>query len=237
MCVSDRLHAATLQISQGKWLTFYIIPQFHFHKTCLPVVSKLCKFIPRTKATIPVCWLWDLFLACSAKSVLSENFPERNRKQHFSLRKQKYLKLDIKKGKMHQCVSRQVGDCKYSGFVRRKCWFLFRHRVLCSEKYFPTGSELCKGRPRSHCTIPLKKNSEKNVLWGLLLYLLLPRVVEITLSDDFVALISKDLCFQKTQIPKQSYGLKGERNELVCIYFRHQSATTSSHTKKCCFCL
>ena len=93
--------------------------------------------------------------------MLSEDFPARNRKHHFSLRKQKYLKLVIKKGKMHQRVSCQVGDCKYSGCVRWKWCFLFRRQVLCSEKCFPTGSELCKGTPKSHCTIPLKKNSEE----------------------------------------------------------------------------
>ena len=147
MCVSSRLHATTLQISQGQWLIFDIIPQFQVHKTRLPVVSKFCKFIPRTKTMIHVC--------CQRTS------QQEIESTIFSLRKQKYLKLVIKKGKMHQRVSCQVGDCKYSGFVRWKCCFLFRHQVLCSEKCFPTGSELCKGTPKSHCTIPLKKNSEK----------------------------------------------------------------------------
>ena len=138
----------------------------------------------------------------------------------------------IKKGKCTSVFSHQVGDCKYSGFARRKCCFLFRHWVLGAEKRFPTGSELCKGTPRSHHIITLEKDSGNNVPWGLLLYLLLPWVGKIALSGDFVALISKGMCFQKTQILKQSCGCKEEGNEPVCVSSRHQTATTQQSHKE-----
>lgn len=114
----------------------------------------------------------------------------------------------------------QVWDCKYSSFVRRKGCFLFRPRVLGSGKCLPTGSELRKDIPQTHCTISLEESSQKNLLWELLPYLLLPWVDEMTLSDDFVVWISKHLCFQQTQILKQSCGCKEEKNELF------QAATT-----------
>lgn len=111
----------------------------------------------------------------------------------------------------------QIGDYKYSWFLRRKC-FLFRPRVLDSEKRFHTASELSKDTPGTHYTIPLEKSSEKSILWELLPYLLLPWGGEITLSADFVAWISKYLCFQKTHILKQSCGQKEEENEPVCVF-------------------
>ena len=75
----------------------------------------------------------------------------------------------------------QAGVCKYSRFIRGKCCFHFRPRVLGSEKHSPTASELDKDTPRTHCIILLGKRPGKSVLWVLLPYLLLPWVGRITL--------------------------------------------------------
>lgn len=126
------------------------------------------------------------------------------------------------------CFFHQVGDCKYSWFfVWWKCCFLFRHRVLGSEKHFPTGVEMCKDTPRLYWTIhSLRKHSGRSILWVLLPYLLLPWVGEITLSDDFIVLISRSQCFQKTQILKPSCGQKEEKTEPACTSFRLMTAAT-----------
>ena len=120
----------------------------------------------------------------------------------------------------------QVEDCKYSRFTSRKCCFLFKHRVLGSEKCFPTIVEICKSTPKSHQTFhSLRKVFREEFLWVFLPYLLLPWVGEITLSDDFVALISQCLGFEKMQILQQCCGHKEEENESVCISFRLKMAT------------
>ena len=111
-------------------------------------------------------------------------------------------------------------------FIRWKCCFLFRSRVLCSEKHFSTGSGLCQDTTRTHCTIPLEKSLGDSALWVLLPYQLLPWVGEITLSDDFIALISRSQCFQKTQILKPSCGQKEEKTEPACTSFRLMTAAT-----------
>ena len=113
----------------------------------------------------------------------------------------------------------------------QKWYFLFRYRVLGSEKHFPTGSELCKGTPRSHYTIPLEKNSGKNVPWGLLLDLFLPQVSEITLSDNFVALISKDLCFRKRRYLSKVVGLR-KREMSSCAFISGIRVQTSLQSQK-----
>ena len=84
-------------------------------------------------------------------------------------------------------------------------------------KMFPTGSELCKVSPRSHYTIPLEENSGKNVPWGLLLDLFLPQLDKITLSDDFVALISKGLCFRKCKYLSKVVGIR-KREMSSCAF-------------------
>ena len=120
----------------------------------------------------------------------------------------------------------QVEDCKYSRFTSRKCCFLFKHRVLGSEKCFPTIVEICKSTPKSHQTFhSLRKVFREEFLWVFLPYLLLPWVGEITLSDDFVALISQCLGFEKTHILQQNCDPKEEKNEPFCISFRLKMAT------------
>ena len=114
-----------------------------------------------------------------------------------------------------------------------KWYFLFRYRVLGSEKCFPTGSELCRGTPRSHYTIPLEKNSGKNVPWGLLLDLFLLQVGEITLSDDFVALISKSLCFSKCRYLSEIRGIKKREMSSCAFISGIRVQTPGSHRKKC----
>ena len=166
------------------------------------------------------------FYPDEGKTELSEDFPARKGKLRVSLRKQKYLMN--KEGKNAPvCFFHQVGDCKYSWFfVWWKCCFLFRHRVLGSEKPFPTGVEMCKDTPRLYWTIhSLRKHSGRSILWVLLPYLLLPWVGEITLSDDFVALISQCLGFEKTHILQQNCDPKEEKNEPFCISFRLKMAT------------
>ena len=115
-------------------------------KQHLPIVSKLCKFIPRTQWATPECWLLHLFLHWSTKTVLSVDFSSRSGKQNVSLRKHKSLMrlAVLKKGKMPPWVFHQSGDCNYSWFLRHKSCFHFRPWVLGSEKHFPTASELCK---------------------------------------------------------------------------------------------
>ena len=109
-------------------------------------------------------------------------------------------------------------------FIRWKCCFFFRSRVLCSEKRFPTG--LCQDTTITHCTIPLEKSLGESVLWVLLPYQLLPWVGEITVSDDFISLISRSQCFQQTQILKPSCGQKEEKTEPVCTFFRLMTVAT-----------
>lgn len=125
------------------------------------------------------------------------------------------------------CFSIRLETASIPDSLGKKCFFLFRHRVLGSEKCFCTVVEMYKGTPRSHQTFhSLRKVFREEFLWVLLPYLLLPWVGEITLSDDFVALISKGLCFQKMQILKQSCGCKGEKNEPMCFSFRFKTAST-----------
>ena len=114
------------------------------------------------------------------------------------IKHQHVMKLSvIKKGKMHQCLFPSYLRPQGFDFVRPKCCFLL-DQFLGPEKPFPTGSELCQDTSKIHCTIPLDKDSGTSVLWVLLPYQLLPQVGEITLSDDYVALISRHQCFQKT---------------------------------------
>ena len=118
------------------------------------------------------------------------------------------------------------GDSKYFRFDGHKRCFHFRPRVLGSEKRFPTASDLCKDTLRTHCTIPLEKSLGESVLWVLLPYQLLPWVGEITVSDDFISLISRSQCFQQTQILKPSCGQKEEKTEPVCTFFRLMTVAT-----------
>ena len=174
-------------------------PNSRWTRRHLPADSKLCKCIPRTQCALREWWLLCFctdqlqlyYQKTSHQQVASSVFLSENTSTWWDLRS--YSRENC------SCVFfHQAGDCKYSRFVRHKCCFHFRPRVLGSVKRFPTASELGKDTPRTHRIILLGKRPGKSVLWVLLPYLLLPSGQNYTVGW-FEALISKCLCFQKTQ--------------------------------------
>ena len=103
--------------------------------------------------------------------------------------------------------------------------FYFRPRVLGSEKHFPTDSELCKDTPRTlyHC---LRKEFREECYVSASGIPAVTLMGRITLSSDYVALISKCLFFQKMQILKLSCGHKEKANEPMCVSLRVKTASS-----------
>ena len=167
----------------------------------LPAVSKLCKCILGYNV-LPVnvdffiCFFNDqlklYYHRTSHQEVASSVFLSENTSTWWDLRSYSREKCPL-------VLFHPDGESKYFRFEGHKRCFHFRPRVLGSEKRFPTASDLCKDTLGTHCTIPLENRPGKSVLWDLLPHQLLSWVGRITLSGDFVTLISKPLCFQKMQ--------------------------------------
>ena len=201
LCISGRWDAATTKVYQGKWLLWDVNLHFQVDKTMsLHFQSCVNPFLGHNvlskNVDFCICFCTDqLNLYCqrtSHQEVASSVFLSENTSTWWDLRSYSREKCPL-------VLFHPDGESKYFRFEGHKRCFHFRPRVLGSEKRFPTASDQCKDTLGTHCTIPLENRPGKSVLWDLLPHQLLSWVGRITLSGDFVTLISKPLCFQKMQ--------------------------------------
>lgn len=114
------------------------------------------------------CWLPYWLLAWLDETVLSDNFTARSGKHPTYFTKWNIMTSVViaKKRKINHCASLESLRLQLSSLGWEKYFFCHqapkpRFKKTC----FTAVSVLCKGIPRTQCTISWEKRSEKSVLW------------------------------------------------------------------------
>ena len=154
-------------------------PISRFTKTCLPEVSKLCKYTPKTHCTSMrkevkrECFVSvDCHICCYSDKVklyCQMTSQKEVASSLFFFKKAQILdqRWCYEEKNEPRCFSQYWGYNFPALTGGKYCFCQWAPMSRFRKTWFSAVSELCKNTTRTHCTIPWEKRSRENVLWML----------------------------------------------------------------------